>query len=86
MSFKKRYRDLEMEVYSALRTIIGQSDVESKTYDTNVIPVNIFGCTELAIIDDRLTFLDDNGLTYSIDNGDCSLEDLIDIYEKYLGI
>ena len=33
MSFKKRYRDLEMEVYSALRTIIEQSDVESKITD-----------------------------------------------------
>jgi hypothetical protein len=86
MSFKKRYRDLEMEVYSALRTIIEQSDVESIAHDTKIIPVNIFDCTALGIIDGRLTFLDDRGLTYSINNGDCSLEDLIDIYNNYLGI
>jgi hypothetical protein len=78
-TFKKTLRDLETQVLSALRDEINKSKVVSKHMDTPVIPVNIFGYTELAIINDRHTFMDEKGYHYDIWNGDCSLEDLIDI-------
>lgn len=84
MSFKKRYRDLEMEVYSALRTIIEQSDYSPENYSQQAIQVEVENYTELAIINDRLVFLDGNGHQYDIFV--VSLEELIEIYEKYLGI
>lgn len=77
----KRYRDLETRVLGALREEIAKSDVKSKHMDTPVIPVNVFDYTELAIINDRHTFMDDKGYQYSI-WADCSLEDLIDILKK----
>jgi hypothetical protein len=77
-NFKKQYRDLEMEVMSHLRDAINNSDYFSKYIQGKAIKVNVFDYTELVIIDDRLTFLDSNGLHYSIFT-DASLEDLIDI-------
>jgi hypothetical protein len=77
-NLKKQYRDLEMSVLSSLRDKVLNSKIKSKHVQGNAIKVNIFGNTELVIINDTLTFLDDNGLHYSL-FGDCSLEDLIDI-------
>lgn len=77
----KKYRDLETRVLGALREEIGKSNVQSKHMDTPVIPVNVFGYTELAIINDRHTFMDGNGEHYSL-WADCGLEDLIDILNK----
>lgn len=81
MNFKKAYRDLEMQVFSALREAINNSDVISTHMNQPVILVDVFDYTELAIIHDRLTFLDANGMQYSV-WADCSLEDLIDILSK----
>ena len=76
---KLQYRDLEQRVLANLRYIISVSKEYSKHLPVKCIKVNVFGYTELANINDQLTFLDDNGLQYSLWNGDCNLEDLIDI-------
>lgn len=78
-NLKLRYRDLEIEVLRGLRDIVEKSNVRSKYFGGKCIEVDVFDYTELAIVNDELTFLDDNGLYYSIWNGDCTLEDLIDI-------
>lgn len=79
---KKEYQDLEVKVLGALREEIGKSKVKSKhVANTPVIPVNVFGYTELAIIDDHHTFIDANGLLHTL-WADCSLEDLIDILSQ----
>lgn len=81
-NLKKQYRDLETRVLSGLRDEINNSRVYSKHTNEKCIKVNVFDYTELAIIHDRLTFLDDKGYHYNIFNGDCNLEDLIDILNK----
>ena len=80
---KKQYRDLELRIMRELRDKVESSKhnskhVDSKSIKVNVFGVNIFGYTELVIVDDRLTFLDNNGGHYSL-FADCDLEDLIDI-------
>ncbi len=85
MSFKKRYRDLEVEVYSALRTIVEQSDKTSEQgYETNVIDVRYLDYLELGIVDGSLVLICDRGLTTNVTA--IPLEDLIDFYEDYLGL
>lgn len=78
-SLKKQYRDLEQYVLANLRYKINVGTEYSKHVPEKCIKVNVFGYTELAIINDQLTFLDAKGEQYSIWNGDCGLEDLIDI-------
>ena len=82
-TLKKQYRNLEMRVLSELRDKINNSNVYSKhvTHE-KCIEVDVFDYTELAIVDDKLAFLDDKGYQYSLWNGDCTLEDLIDILIK----
>ena len=77
-TMKKEYRDLEMMVLSSLREKINKSEYRSKHITERAIKVNIFDYTEMVIVNDKLTFLDKNGLHYSIFS-DCSIEDLIDI-------
>jgi hypothetical protein len=80
---KKEYSNLEHKVLSALKERVSKSNKISKHTSGKCIEVNVFGYTELVIIDDELTFLDDVGYHYSIFNGDCNLEDLIYIlYSK----
>lgn len=67
---------LTNEVHSTLRTAIENSKVESKHINGKAIVVNVFDYRELVLINNRLTFLDANGLHYSID-ADCELSDLI---------
>lgn len=81
-NFKKQYRDLEMRILSNLRFKINESKKHSKHINEKCIKVNIFGYTELVILNDELIFMDNNGLQYSLWNGDCSLEDLIDILNE----
>ena len=76
--FKNLYRNLETKVMFELRMKIENSDYISDYTQTNAIRVNVFDYTELTIIDDRLTFLDEFGQDYDLTE-DCSLEDLIDI-------
>lgn len=78
-NLKLQYRDLEQRVLANLRYKISTSKEYSKHLPVKCIKVNVFDYTELANINDQLTFLDDKGLQYSLWNGDCNLEDLIDI-------
>jgi hypothetical protein len=77
-NLSQRYNELETEVCEALRTEVQNSLVQSKHMNTPVIKVNVFDYKELAVINDRLTFLDSNGYHYDL-YSECSLEDLIDI-------
>jgi hypothetical protein len=80
-ALSKRYDDLEAEVHEALRQEIENSKEVSDHMNTPVLNVNVFDYEELAIIHDRLTFMDDDGLQYGLYT-ECSLEDLIDILTK----
>jgi len=77
-NLKLQYRDLEQKVLTNLRERVNASKEQSKHIDNKCIKVNIYNYTELAIINDHLTFLDENGLHYSLWS-ECDLEDLIDI-------
>ena len=79
--FKKQYRDLEMRVYSSLRDAVNNSEYVSKLFGVKALKVNLFDYTELAIVDDHLTFVDSRGLLYSFFS-EASLEDLIDILNE----
>ena len=81
-NFRTRYEQLEADVEFALRKAIEKSKVESKHVDEKCIKVNLHNYTELAIINDRLTFLDENGYHYSI-YAECTLTDLIDILNQH---
>lgn len=80
-NLKLEYRNLEMRVLSELRDKINKSRKESKHVQEKCIKVNVSDYTELVILHDELTFLDNNGQCYSIWS-DCTLEDLIDILNK----
>ena len=69
----------DIDVLRSLRSIVEKSNVNSKHVKGKCIKINVFDYTELAIINDELTFLDDKGIQYSIWNGDCAIEDFIDI-------
>ena len=77
-NFKKQYRDLEQRIMCELRDSVENSKYISKHVGNKAIKVNVFDYTELSIINDRLTFLDNNGMHYSL-WADANLEDLIDI-------
>ena len=77
-NFKKQNRDLEQRIMRELRDKVENSKQTSKHINEKSINVNVFNYTELTIVNDRLTFLDSNGLHYSL-FADCILEDLIDI-------
>lgn len=72
------FKQLESEMQQYLRERVNESTVKSKTHDIKVIHVNVFGYTELGVIDDRLEFLTKSGYRYSL-YSDCDLHDLIDI-------
>jgi|GEM_PF-5717794 len=76
--FKKQHRDLEQRVLRELRNKVENSTQTSKHSDAKAIMVNMFDYAELAIVHDRLIFVDNRGYEYSL-FADCSLEDLIDI-------
>jgi len=77
-TLKRQYRDLEMQVFSELRSLIQNSTYISKFCSEKAIKINVFDYCEITIINDKLTFLDSRGYHYSV-YSDCSLEDLIDI-------
>lgn len=82
-TFKQQYKALEMKVHSALRDRIENSTIESEHVQGKCIPVNHLEFKELAIIHDKLAFLDDEGYEFSIFFETASLEDLICILEQY---
>lgn len=77
----KDYETLEQRVIDALTAEIAKSEIESEHVDEKCINVNVFDYTELAIINDELTFMDDDGLQYSLFS-ECTIVDLIDILRK----
>lgn len=80
-NLKKQYRDLETKVIRQLRDKIEASNYTSKHINEKAIEVDVFDYRELTVINDRLTFLDNDGLQYSL-FADATLEDLIDILNK----
>jgi hypothetical protein len=79
-NFTKRYRDLETEVLSSLRFHIPDSKHRSKHTDEPCIPVNSSEFKEIALINDRLTLINEDGYHYDIF---CiSLEHLVEIAES----
>lgn len=79
-NFKKEYRDLEMSVHAQLRNLIGESKYISKHTNQRAIQIHLlFNYTELTIVNDKLTFLDEQGYEYSIFS-EATLEDLIEIF------
>ena len=82
-NFRKQYRDLEMRVHNHLRELIDGSEHVSEHTGQKAILVNVFDYHELTIVNDALTFLDENGYHFSI-FADASLEDLIDISFTHL--
>ena len=81
-NFIIEYRNLEMKVLRSLRDKIENSTYISKHINEKAIKVNVFDYTELSIINDRLTFLSETGLQFSL-FADANLEDLIDILNKF---
>lgn len=83
IELKNKYEALEQDVLNALTDLINKSHYcTCHVSDCKAIQVSVFDYTELAIVNDRLTFLDDNGMHYSL-YAECSLEDLIDILVKH---
>ena len=81
IELSQRHSQLEEDIKNALMSAIAESDITSKTHSNQVIKVNVFGYTELGVINGELTFLDDNGYQYGIYT-DGSLEDLLDILNQ----
>ena len=74
----EQYEILVNRIMEALEQEIMSSKIESKTHDINVINVDVCGYTEMGIINDNLTFLDDGGYHYGIWTN-VDVNDLIDI-------
>jgi hypothetical protein len=81
-TLRKQYRDLEMRLYSELRDLISKSDYSSKYINEKAIQVFIDDYEELAIINDRLTFLANGGYHYACHINE-HIEDLITILEPF---
>lgn len=80
---KENYEALVNDIRLALENEIRNSSIQSKHYDAKAIKVNIFGYTELILLDNRfLIFLDKDGYQYSID-AECELEDLLNILSTF---
>lgn len=73
VSFKKRYRDLEMEVLHELRSLITYSKYVSNYINDKAIKIDMEQYVEIAIVNDKLVLIDNEGYQYSIFN--LSLED-----------
>ena len=81
MNFKKRYRDLEMQVLRKLREKISESGYRSAHTGKPAIKIHDFGYTELTVINDRLTFINRYGYHCSV-FANTSLEDLVEILDN----
>lgn len=75
VNLKRDFRDLEMRVFSEIRSLIAESDVISKHIQTNCIKLNDY--EEIVIVDDKLTILNYSGQHYAMLN--IPLEILIDV-------
>lgn len=75
---KQRHDELEQDIISALTKEVENSKTESVHMHTKAVKIDVLNYRELAVINDRLTFIDDEGYHHSI-YSECSLDDLIDI-------
>jgi len=73
-TLKKQYRDLETQVFRTLREQV-------EITPTKTIKVNLYDYVKIALINDRLIFIDDKGYEYDL-YSEASLEDLIDILSE----
>lgn len=73
--------DLQIEVEQALKKEIAKSKTLSNHISTPCLKVDVFGYTELVVVNNRLVFLDNYGYHYSL-YADCELEDLLDILNR----
>ncbi len=78
-NFKKQYRDLQTRVFNELRNKINNSTYKSKFTGDNAIEVDTDDYIELTVINHNLTFIDEDGLQYSIFNNNIDFDGLIDI-------
>lgn len=77
-NYEYRLQQLEKEVEDSLRELIKESEYQHPDYSQPAIKVNVFDYTALTILNDTLTFLDSEGLHYSL-YAECTLTDLFDI-------
>lgn len=80
-NLSEEYNALVEIIERALRLVVNASKVESKIVHSKALKVNVFDYVELVIINDKLTFINESGLQYSL-YADCTIEDLIDILTK----
>lgn len=80
-NYKELFRNLETRVLHDLREAVEKSEYISEHLNEKAIKVSLFNFTELSIVNDRLTFLDEDGLHYSLYT-DAYLKDLIDILQE----
>jgi hypothetical protein len=74
----KAQEQLRVAVMNNLMSVVKTSEKKS-AYGKKYINVDIFDYKILELRDSELIFVDENLNTYSIDNGDCSLDDFMDI-------
>lgn len=79
INLREEYDALVTRVERALRVLIANSKVDSKHVDSKAIEAYSYG--EIAIIDDKLVFIDENGHHHTLES-EFSLDELIDIINK----
>ncbi len=81
-NLKEEFEKLNNQIIDTLINLVKTSGVPSKHISyLSAIPVDIFDYKELVYLNDKLVFLDDNGLHFDL-YSDCDQSDLIDIIEK----
>lgn len=81
-NFRNELANLESQIQARLKELCESSKITSEYYkDVPIIPVNIFGYTELVYNHSKLYFFDKNGFSYSLYT-DITNEDLINIIEQ----
>jgi hypothetical protein len=79
---REKHDALECEVLDILIDAINKSTTKSKHMDCNAIQItNLSNYTELVIVHNQLTFLNEDGNHYCI-YAETSLDELIDIIQK----
>jgi len=82
MDLAKEYRNLEFKIQHTLKKMIENSGNESHFIaGENALKVNVFDYEELVFLDERLTFIDNNGSHFWL-YAECTTDDLLDIIDK----
>lgn len=80
-NYLKKYRDLEQEVLRELSKKV-KNGKPSKYISANCIKATLLGYDELVIVNDRLAFIDSDGLHYDVFSR--NLEELIELLNEKL--